>query len=163
MRPVIFSGLRVCDTARHKKTPRFSWGVWLRESYGCANFTNPQNPLDIRECAPGREETMDRIRTFSEPVSPQRGLRWEVSQCSLYAKPSDHKAFSTYHDGDGPSVRRAPGFRRVQVKNRDRQAVRSEQSQRRAVKDVVPMRSSPGFGTARHRRHRLPSEARRTS
>jgi hypothetical protein len=71
---------------------------------------------------------MDRIRPFSYPVSPQRGMRREVPQGSLYAKPPDDRDLSTHYHGDRPSVRRSPGFRRVPVKNRDRQAVRCEQS-----------------------------------
>jgi hypothetical protein len=106
-------------------TPRV---VWLRESYGCANSTNPQNPRDIHESVQGGEEIVDRIRTFSYPVSPQRELRREVPQASLYAKQSDHKVLPIHNHRDRPHVRCRPGFRRVQFNNRNRLAVRSDQS-----------------------------------
>ena len=94
--------------------------VWLRESYGSANFANPQNPLNIHEHAPGKKEIIDRIRTFSYSVSPQRELRREVPQGSLYAKPSGNRDLPTYYLGERPCVRGPSGFRRMQIKIRDR-------------------------------------------
>ena len=45
-----------------------TWFLWLRESYGCANFADLQNPLNIYESVPGREEIMGGFRTLSSPV-----------------------------------------------------------------------------------------------